>query len=354
MLRIFVLVACVALAPTVALAQQPSPEASAPEALSETDAAAAEAAAFAAAREEFEKTITHRTGAVEVASGAVVLTVPTSYYYLDRTDARKVLEDLWGNPPDADIEGMLFQEKLSAFDPHAWGVVITYNASGYVSDEDAAKIDYDQLLRDMQAGQKELNPELIRQNYPPIQLVGWAAPPRYDARAHKIYWAKDLIFGNEPDHTLNYNMRVLGRRGVLELNFVAGMDSLKLVEAASPDVLAMPAFKQGYRYEDFDPKLDKKADYGLAGLVAGGAAGGLLLAKKTGLLTVGLVLLKKLWYLIAIGALAVFGFVRRLFTGKAPARTEADRSVPAPPGSLDAQLFGAEPPAADKPPGPTA
>ena len=124
-----------------------------------------------------------------------------------------------------------------------FGVVLTYDDSGYVSDEDASKINYDDLLREMQSGEKEVNAERVRQNYPPIRLVGWAAAPHYDARAHKIYWAEDLIFGDEPAHTLNYDMRVLGRRGVLQLKFVASMDQLATVEASSRDVLAIPEFK---------------------------------------------------------------------------------------------------------------
>lgn len=45
--------------------------------------------------------------------------------------------------------------------------------------------------------------------------MGWAEPPSYDAPAHKMYWAKDLLFSGNTEHTLNYNIRILGRRGVL-------------------------------------------------------------------------------------------------------------------------------------------
>jgi uncharacterized membrane-anchored protein len=351
MFRTILLASCLALAPLYAVAQQPAPEtapaapaAPAPAGAADSEAAAAaeEAAAFAAAREEFEKSLNHRTGQVDIAKGAVGLNVPTGFYYLDRTDARKVLEDAWGNPPDAAIEGMLFKDGVSALDPDSWGVVLTYDDSGYVSDEDAAKINFDELLRTMQEGQQEMNPQLIRQNYPPITLVGWATKPHYDAAAHKVYWAKDLIFGSDSAHTLNYSARVLGRKGVLELNFVASMDALPAIEAVSPEVLAIPQFKEGFRYEDFDAKTDKKADYGIAGLIAGGAAGGLLLAKKTGLLAVALVFLKKFGVFLLVGAGGLIAAVARMFGGKKAATATAggERS----PSSLDAQLFP-DPPA---------
>jgi uncharacterized membrane-anchored protein len=349
----------VALAPAIAFAQQPAPESgpSAPaapdaaaEAAAEAATAADEAAQFAAMREEFEKSLNHRTGAIDIAKGAVSLNVPAGYYYLDLADSKKVLEDVWGNPPDDAIEGMLFKEGTSALDEGNWGVVLTYDPSGYVSDEDASKINYADLLKDMQSGEKEVNAERVRQGYPSIELVGWAATPRYDASSHKLYWAKDLIFNKEPAHTLNYSMRVLGRRGVLELNFVASMEELRKVEAASADVLAIPEFKSGYRYEDFDPKIDKKADYGIAGLVAGGAAGGLLLAKKTGLLAIGLVLIKKFWFLAVGGVIAAFGFIRNLVSGR-KAKSAAGPETARDPSSLDAQLFPDEKPAENKPAG---
>jgi len=346
MFRTTLLASCVAFAPLYAFAQQPAPESApaapapaAPEAvLSPEEAAAKEAAEFAAIREEFEKSINHRTGQIDIAKGAVSLNVPAGFYFLDTPDARRVLEDAWGNPPDRAIEGMIFKEGTSALDPDNWGVVLTYDDSGYVSDEDAHKINFDDLLRDMKAGQKEENEARIREKYPTIELVGWATKPHYDAATHKVYWAKDLIFDADPVHTLNYSARVLGRKGVLELNFVASMEQLQAVEAASTEVIAIPQFKEGFRYEDFDARSDKKADYGIAGLIAGGAAGGLLLAKKTGLIGLALIFLKKFGVILLAGGGAAIAAIGRMFTGKkkpATATAGGERS----PSSLDAALF---------------
>jgi uncharacterized membrane-anchored protein len=340
MFRTALLASCVACAPLSAFAQQPAPDAApAPAAPADAAASAAEeAAAFAAAREEFEKSINHRTGQIDIAKGAVSLSVPAGFYYLDRTDGRKVLEEVWGNPPDDSIEGMIFKEGTSAFEENNWGVVLTYADSGYVSDEDAHKINFDDLLRDMKEGQKEENEARVREKYPTIELVGWATKPHYDAATHKVYWAKDLIFDADPVHTLNYSARVLGRKGVLELNFVASMEQLQSVEAASTEVIAIPQFKEGFRYEDFDAKSDKKADYGIAGLIAGGAAGGLLLAKKTGLIGLALIFLKKFGVILVAGAGGAFAAIGRMFTGKKKPATVTE-GAERPPGSLDASLF---------------
>ena len=350
MFRTILFASCLAYAALAAAAQQPAPEASTDATAEASPEAGKEPteeeirAAIAAEREAFEKTITRRSGVVDIAAGHARLTVPAGYYYLDKADTKRVLEGAWGNPPDNAPEGMLFPEQFSAMDFESWGVVFTYEESGYVPDADAASINYDDLMRDMKAGQKEENYERVRQNYPTIELVGWAAPPRYDAKTHKLYWAKDLKFGADDLHTLNYDMRVLGRKGVLQMKFVAAMEALEKIEQASPTVLASAEFKPGFRYEEFDPKTDAKSDYTLAGLIAGGA--GLAVAQKTGLLAGALILMKKLWYIIAIGALALFGFVRRLIGGEGKRAKESPATTT--PASLDAQLFPSEQPS-DKP-----
>ena len=167
---------------------------------------------------------------------------------------------------------MLFPAGASPVSDNGWGVVITYEEDGYVSDKDADSINYDSLIKEMKEGTAESNKEREKQGYQTVDLVGWAAKPYYDKDAHKLYWAKELAFGGNAEHTLNYNIRVLGRRGVLVLNAVAGMDQLASVEKDMRNVLAFTDFNPGYRYADFDSKTDKTATYGIAALVAGGLA----------------------------------------------------------------------------------
>ena len=136
-----------------------------------------------------------------------------------------------------------------------------------MKDDDATKINYDDLLKEMRAGTKASSAEREKQGYPSIELVGWATPPRYDAAAKKMYWAKELKFGDSPENTLNYDIRVLGRRGVLVLSAVAGISQLADIEAATPMLLGAVDFQEGHRYTDFKPGTDKVATYGLAALV---------------------------------------------------------------------------------------
>jgi len=247
-----------------------------------------------------------KSGQVTLNNGLVTLTLSEGYRFLDKADARKVLVDLWGNPPgQADALGMIVPANFSLAGGNTWAVVITWSEEGYVKDDDADQVDYADLLKQMQAGTREANAERAKQGYPAVELVGWAEPPHYDRATHKLYWAKNLKFGDQTHNTLNYCIRALGRRGVLELNAVASMDQLPEITAAAPQILAMTDFKEGHRYVDFNPSTDQVAAYGLATLVAGG------IAAKVGLL-------KGLWLaalaakkFIIMGAIALVAVFRK-------------------------------------------
>ncbi len=253
----------------------------------------------------------YQHGKVVLKNGLATITLPDNLAFLDAAGAKTVLSTLWGNPPSLDALGLIVPTGFSPFSPSAWAVEITYDESGYVSDKDANTIDYNTLLKQMQEGTREINPERVKQGYPEIDLIGWAAPPRYDSSTHKFYWAKELKFGADEDHTLNYNIRVLGRRGVLVLNVIASMKDLPQIEQDIPEVISAVNFDEGHRYADFNPSIDKMAGYGLAALVAGGVAA------KAGLfkgLIAALLVGKKF---IITGVIALVAFFSRLFKRKA-------------------------------------
>jgi uncharacterized membrane-anchored protein len=226
-------------------------------------------------------------GKMALPGGQAEVTLPEGYYGLGATDAQYVLHDIWGNPADPQVLGLVLKAGTTPFDPAAWAVVLSYDPIGYVSDSDAGSIDYSALLADMQAGTAEQNPGRKEAGYPAIELLGWAEPPHYDAAERKLYWAKRLRFEGDATDTLNYDIRVLGRQGVVVASFIAGIDQLADVQAAAPDVLQMIAFTAGNRYADFNPDMDTVAAVGIGGLIAG------KVAAKTGLLVVLLAFLKK-------------------------------------------------------------
>ena len=262
----------------------------------------------------FESGLHWKTGEISLGDGIAQLRVPSDWRYLDPADTERVLVDAWGNPRrEEPALGMLFAADVSPVDDDGWGIVISFQPDGHVSDADAAEIDYDALLRELQAGAREANEARAKAGYPAVELIGWAAKPYYDPASHKLYWARELQFGSEPQHTLNYDVRVLGRRGVLVMKAVAPMHQVDAVQARMRDALALVEFSPGHRYEEFDSKVDVVAAYGIGGLVAGG-----LLAKAGffKMLLVGLLAAKKF---VVIGVVAAVGAITRFWRARRPA-----------------------------------
>ncbi len=258
-------------------------------------------AAVRAKMQQLADSLNYQKGEITIRGGLAKIHVPEGFRYLDAKDAGTVLTKIWGNPPGSTTLGMLLPAKVSPASSASWAVIITYDEDGYVKDDEAEKMDYDKVLKEMKEGTREANKEREKDGYGSIELVGWATPPRYDKATHKMYWAKELKFGGGGENTLNYNIRILGRRGVLVLNAVAAMPQLQDIEEAAPAVLAMVDFQEGHRYTDFNASTDKIATYGIAALVAGGLAG------KAGLfkgLLVGILALKKLLIIPIVAAWA--------------------------------------------------
>lgn len=250
----------------------------------------------------FVATLTFQDGRIPLPQANATLNLPASFRYLAPADAARVLSDFWGNPPGQETAGMLVPSAISLADPErSWAIVLQYEAEGYVSDADAQEIDYTELLAEMKEGTAAENDAREEQGYGRVELVGWAEAPRYDAAAHKMHWAKEIAFSDAPEHTLNYDVRVLGRNGVLTMQAVANMSQLADIKPGMSEALAAVEFDQGARYADFNPDTDKVAGYGLAALVAGG------IAAKTGLLSKLLVLLLAFKKLV-IGGVVLLGY----------------------------------------------
>ena len=268
-------------------------------------------------------------GSILLPDAKAHLNLGTGYYFLGPEDARRVLTEGWGNPPE-DAEGVLglvFSDGQTFLDD-TWGAVITYEKTDYVSDKDAASTDYDELLQEMRDGEASTNEARQKAGFVPIHIVGWAQSPTYDQTRHDLIWARELQFGQDADHTLNYDVRHLGRNGVLSLNMVTTMSQIASVQAGSHNLARTAEFDGGFRYADFQ-KGDPVAGFGLAGLVAAGA--GLALAKKVGFVGIILLFAKKFIAIFAVAGAAGAAWLRNLFNRNKPATVsivEADKSDP--------------------------
>ncbi len=265
--------------------------------------------------DSIEKTFTYKHGTIELENGIGKINIPNEFKYLDAKQSERVLVDLWGNPKSENISmGMILPENEGVLSQNGYVFNIQYDAIGYVKDDDADDIDYDDLLKQMREDAKTENEERKKQGFEAITIVGWAAKPFYDKEKKTLHWAKEIKFGNEPENTLNYNIRILGRKGVLVLNAIATTKELPLVQKDINKVLGMVKFNEGYKYENFDSSVDEVAAWTIGGLVAG------KVLAKVGFFAI----LAKFGKLIFLGIAAAFGAFRKKIAGLFGKKTEEE------------------------------
>jgi uncharacterized membrane-anchored protein len=255
---------------------------------------------------QIEQSLKYQTGTIELESGNATLTVPDGFQFLDKDQSIYVLTDLWGNPPDSSILGLLVPENKGVLADNSWVFSISFDDMGYVEDDDAEDIDYDDLLEEQQKETKDANPERIKLGYQPIEFIGWASAPYYDKDKKILHWAKELKFGEDSVRTLNYNLRVLGRKGIFVLNAIASMNELPEVQSSINSVIGSVSFKDGHKYSDFIPDVDNVAAWTIGGLVAG------KVLAKAGFFVV----LLKFWKVIALAVTGGAAGLWRKLRGK--------------------------------------
>jgi uncharacterized membrane-anchored protein len=127
-----------------------------------------------------------------------------------------------------------------------------------------------------------------------------------------------LEFGDQQGHTLNYDIRILGRKGILSMNAVADMNELPMVKKDIDKVLHIAEFTGGNKYSDFNPDIDEVAAWGIGALVAG------KVLAKVGILA----FFGKFLKIILIGIVALGGFFVKLFKRKKAADTVVYEETP--------------------------
>jgi uncharacterized membrane-anchored protein len=254
-------------------------------------------------------TFAYQTGNIVLPNKVATLRLAGNYRYLDPAETEKLLV-AWGNEPGNETQGAIVPNEVDPMESDGWAVILTYLDDGHVDDSDAAEIDYDEMLADMKAGTEEHNEVRTQNGYQAVHLIGWAEKPRYDSSAKKLFWAKELDFEGTGVRTLNYDVRVLGREGVLSMNAVATMDQLERIRHDMKPLIDVAEFNEGHRYAEFNSKTDRVAEYGLGALIAGGVAAKLGLFGKLAAL---LLAFKKF---IIIGLVAVGGLVAKLLGKK--------------------------------------
>lgn len=252
---------------------------------------------------------------VDVGERLAEIKLPDGLAFAGAADARRLLEQM-GNLTDGSEQGLIVPRAQD----EDWFIVLEWNPIGFVKDDEKDSIDAPALLKSISEATEESNAERKKRGRPGLHVVGWAEPPRYDPVTHNLTWAL-LGRNDEGGESINYNVRVLGRSGVMSVTLVDSPRNLARAKPAVDSVISGFGYKQGKRYAEWVPG-DKVAEYGLTALVAAGAGAA---AVKLGLLGVLAKLFAKAGKLVLVALAGVGALGVKLWNalrGKASARPE--------------------------------
>ncbi len=219
--------------------------------------------------------------------------VPPGYVFAGKSDTMKLMEAT-NNPKSGREIGFV------APAGEDWFAVFEFSDVGYVKDDDKDSLDADALLQSIKTNTEESNKERLRNGGPPLNILGWETPPRYNETTHNLEWA--IRAESEGRPVINYNTRMLGRGGVMEVTLVTDQALIADVLPRFKTMLAGFNFNSGQKYSEFRPG-DKTAAYGLIGLIVGGTTAALV---KTGAF-------KWLWKAIVAAFVGLAGLFKKIF-----------------------------------------
>lgn len=226
-----------------------------------------------------------------------IMSLSNTARFLDTGGTSKLLT-LNGNLPESNSYTV-------ASTDGTWFAIYDFEDIGFVKDDD--KIDSAALLKTLQDNQTEANKQRADEGLDALTISGWAVPPHYDPATHNLEYGLNLSSGN--GDTVNYRMRILGRRGVMNATLITAPQYF------TADLAAFRATQKGFSFNKDETYAaftdgDKVSEYGLAALVTGGAAVALA---KGGLLKGFFVALAAFWKLILAAVVALGAGIKRIF-----------------------------------------
>lgn len=183
---------------------------------------------------------------------------------------------------------------------------------GYIKDAASEKMDPDQMWETMTKSSVQANKAREEKGWPAMEMARWEKKPEYNPQTQRLEWA--IWFKSGGKEFLNFNTRLLGRKGVMRVTLVPNDAPLETVLPQFNEVVRTFEYNPGNKYAEWVAG-DKVAKYGLAALVVGGAG---TLALKSGLL-------QKLWKLVVVGFLAAGAFLKKIWNALTGRKEEETR-----------------------------
>lgn len=224
--------------------------------------------------------------------------VRKGYLSLDPADTTRLMEKMQN--PGVENTWLYAPEGLKR-----WFAVVHYEDTGHVKDDE--KIDPETILEQLKKGTDLSNEERRKRGWPELHVIGWQLEPHYEPDTKRLSWA--ILSESNGEKVVNYTTKVLSRTGVATVVLVTDPTSLDGSVAELKTQLDGFAFNPDQTYSEFRSG-DKIAEYGLTGLIVGGAAAA---AVKTGAWKWVLGFLAAGWKFVAAAVVALLASVKSLF-----------------------------------------
>jgi hypothetical protein len=213
----------------------------------------------------------------------------------------------------------LMEKRGSGASPERYGIIINaadewfadiqHGDTGHIKDDDAEDIKADKLMKLIKDGEKKENESRRKRGVTELHVDGWAQEPHYDRANHRLIWALNVHSGNDPQTIINYSIIALGRKDIIAITLADSNNNLEKTQKSANELLNTITFNPGNRYEDYNPKTDKTAEYGLTALIVGAAA-----AKKFGLIAVIIAFIAKFSKIIIVAVAGGLYAMKKIFS----------------------------------------
>ena len=240
---------------------------------------------------------------MDIGDDLAQIELPEGYMFAGPDDARAILASM-GNRPDGSELGLL----VPAAEDQDWFIVLEWSDIGFVKDDEKDKIDADAILKSIQEATEAGNAWRKENGIPSLHVIGWDEPPHYDEATNNLVWAT-VAQSEGGSKSANYNMRYLGRRGLISATLVDAHERLAASKPGAMAALANFSFKPGSKYSEWKAG-DKVSEYGLTALVAAGAGAA---AVKLGFFGLLAKFFAKAGKAIVLGAVALFAAIGKFW-----------------------------------------
>lgn len=230
------------------------------------------------------------------------IAIPGGFVFLGEEDTKKFLE--MNQNLATDNEYLLAPQDLT------WFAIFHFNPVGYVKDDET--LDADDLLKTAKQATQMGNEERRKRGWRTMSIQGWRFPPQYDRKTKLLEWALIGRDDTNNQEVINYNTRLLGRTGVMSVVLVSDPAILDKSVRSLKTALSGYKYVPGEKYAEYK-EGDRVAEFGLAALVAGGAAA---VATKKGFFAAIGAFLVAAWKFVAAAVVGALAWVRSLFRKK--------------------------------------